>query len=147
MYSTTEDLQSQINKAKSIKQLQKLQAETIAKDAAPTALEYLLSTAAIHGFDRKSFTKQLIQQSSLERSYIYHLLSGEVGMTRDKLIQFAIIGKFTLEETNTLLKYGQEAKLYARDTRDAVIIYSFNQRFSLIETNQALDDLDHNILK
>ena len=68
-------------------------------------------------------------------------------MTRDKLIQFAIIGGFTIDETNNLLKYGQEAQLYARDTRDAVIIYSFNHKLSLLETNQALDDLEHNILK
>lgn len=147
MYSTTEDLHTQINKAKTIKQLQRLQNETEANNAAPTVLEYLLQTALAHGLEKKAFTKRLIQQSSLERSYVYHLLSGEVGMTRDKLIQFAIIGGFTIDETNNLLKYGQEAQLYARDTRDAVIIYSFNHKLSLLETNQALDDLEHNILK
>lgn len=68
-------------------------------------------------------------------------------MKRDKLIQFAIIGGFSLEETNTLLKYGQEAQLYARDTRDAVIIYGINQKLSLIEKNSTLDELGHEILK
>lgn len=147
MYSTTNDLQSQINKTKSIEQLKKLQAETNKQELAPTALEYLLAAAETHGLNKKAFTKLLITSSSLERSYVYHLLSGEVGMTRDKLLQFAIIGGFSLAETNNLLKYGHVAQLYARNPRDAVLIYSINQKLSLIETNQTLDDLEHDILK
>lgn len=147
MYSTTDNLQSQINKAKSVEQLQRLQAKTEKHYNVPSALEFLLLTAEKHGFEKKAFTKMLIQHSSLERSYVYHLLSGEVGLTRDKLIQFAIIGQFDLCETNTLLKYSQEAQLYARDTRDAVLIYCLNQKLSLIETNQTLDELGHKLLK
>ena len=79
--------------------------------------------------DKKSFIKAVIQQSSLERSYVYHLLSGEYGLTRDKLIQFAIIGGFSLEETNKLLKYAHMATLYARDTRDAGRDMENNLRF------------------
>lgn len=147
MYSTTDDLQSQLNKTKSIEQLQKLQLETEKKYTAPAALDFLLLTAQKHGMDKKAFIKEIIQQSCLERSYVYHLIGGEIRMKRDKLIQFAIIGGFSLEETNTLLKYGQEAQLYARDTRDAVIIYGINQKLSLIETNSTLDELGHEILK
>jgi len=147
MYSLTDDLQSQLNKTKTVEQLQRLQRATEQKYTAPTALEYLLATAKQHGLDKKAFTKAIIQQSVLERSFVYHLIGGEVGLTRDKLLQFAIIGSFTLEETNRLLKYGHVAQLYARDPRDAVIIYSLNQGLSLIETNTTLDDLSHEPLK
>ena len=147
MYSTTEDLQSQINKTKSMDQLQKLQEATADKYAAPSAWEYLLATAAKHGLDKAMLAKSIIQQSALERTYVYHLLSGEFGLTRDKLVQFAIAGGFTLEETNTLLKYGHLAPLYARDTRDAVLIYSLNRKLSLMDTNQALEELGHKLLK
>ena len=85
--------------------------------------------------------------TTLERTYVYHLLSGEFGLTRDKLVQFAIAGGFNLEETNTLLKYGHMAPLYARDTRDAVLIYSLNRKLSLMDTNQALEELGHKLLK
>ena len=54
MYSTTEDLHTQINKAKTIKQLQRLQNETEANNAAPTVLEYLLQTALAHGLEKKA---------------------------------------------------------------------------------------------
>lgn len=147
MYSTTQELESELNKAKSIGQLQKLQQRTEQQEAAPTPLTYLLNTAEAHGLDRKNLTKLIIQQSLLERSYVYHLLSGEYGLTRDKLLQFAIIAGFTLEESNTLLKYAHLAALYPRDTRDAALIYCFQQKLSLLETNMTLNELGHNSLE
>lgn len=147
MYNTTEELESELNKTKSMKQLQKLQQEKEEAFSVPNVLDYLLETANSYGFDKKSFIKAVIQQSSLERSYVYHLLSGEYGLTRDKLIQFAIIGGFSLEETNKLLKYAHMATLYARDTRDAVLIYSLQQKMSLIDVNLTLDELGHEPLK
>lgn len=147
MCNTTEELESELNKTKSMNQLQKLQREKEEAFSVPDALAYLLDTVNKHGFDKKTFTKAVIQQSALERSYVYHLLSGEYGLTRDKYIQFAIVGGFTLEETNKLLKYAHMATLYARDTRDAVLIYCLQQKLSLIDVNMTLDDLGHEPLK
>ena len=60
MYSTTNDLQSQINKTKSIEQLKQLQAETNKQELAPTALEYLLAAAETQGLGN---LQSLVQQA------------------------------------------------------------------------------------
>lgn len=147
MCNTTEELESELNKTKSIQQLQKLQQEKEEAFAVPDALTYLLELAKNRGLDKKSFAKAIIQQSSLERSYVYHLLSGEYGLTRDKYIQFAIVGGFSLEEINKLLKYAKMATLYARDSRDAILIYGLQQKMSLIDINMTLDELGCELLK
>lgn len=146
MYSITENLQNQLNKAKSLNELQQLQQKEAPSFATPAALEYLLTTIKAHGMDRAALIKLMQQQSLLERTHIYHLLSGKLGLTRDKLIQFALVGRLNLQEVNTLLKYARFAQLYARDSRDAVLIYAFQQQLSLRDTNQALAELEHRLL-
>ena len=51
---------------------------------------------------------------------------------------FAIAAKLTIEETNDLLKYARESKLYARDRRDAIIIFALNSNLNIYETNDLL---------
>ena len=57
MYNTTEELESELNKTKSMKQLQKLQQEKEEAFSVPDALAYLLDTADKHGFDKKTFAE------------------------------------------------------------------------------------------
>lgn len=77
MAKTTEDLSNDITNVSTIEQLKELQFHNAEDFSHPFVLEYLLETALIHGVDRKELAKIVINQSNLERAYVYHLLSGE----------------------------------------------------------------------
>ena len=147
MAKTTEDLSNDITNVSTIEQLKELQFHSAEDFSHPFVLEYLLETALIHGVDRKELAKIVINQSNLERAYVYHLLSGEKNMTRDKLIMFALAGRFELQEVNDLLRYAGEATLYVRKKRDAVLEFVFKKRYSIIEANLCLEEMKLEILK
>lgn len=147
MAKTTEDLSNDITNVSTIEQLKELQFHNAEDFSHPFVLEYLLETALIHGVDRKELAKIVINQSNLERAYVYHLLSGEKNMTRDKLIMFALAGRFELQEVNDLLRYAGEATLYVRKKRDAVLEFVFKKRYSIIEANLCLEEMKLEILK
>src|SRR5574344_537125 len=67
----------------------------------PDVIKLLLEMAKSNGLTKA----ELVQTSGLERTFGYHLLSGEKTMTRDKLLFFAFAGKLDLEQTQQLLKY------------------------------------------
>ena len=147
MAKTTEDLSNDITNVSTIEQLKELQFHNAEDFSHPFVLEYLLETALIHGVDRKELAKIVINQSNLERAYVYHLLSGEKNMTRDKLIMFALAGRFELQEVYDLLRYAGEATLYVRKKRDAVLEFVFKKRYSIIEANLCLEEMKLEILK
>ena len=99
-----------------------------------------------------SFLKQLfvkhnlkkadvIVKTGLERTFAYHLLAGSKTFTRDKLLIFAIAAQLTIDETQTLLKYAGEGKLYARDARDGMIIHALNHKLDIWKTNILLEEM------
>ena len=147
MAKTTEDLSNYITNVSTIEQLKELQFHNAEDFSHPFVLDYLLETALIHGVDRKELAKIVINQSNLERAYVYHLLSGEKNMTRDKLIMFALAGRFEIQEVNDLLRYAGEATLYVRKKRDAVLEFVFKKRYSIIEANLCLEEMKLEILK
>jgi len=103
----------------------------------PDVIKLLLEMAMSNGLTKA----ELVQTSGLERTFGYHLLSGEKTMTRDKLLLFAFAGKLNLEQTQQLLKYAGLGMLYARDKRDGVLIYALNKHYSVYEMEKLLEDL------
>lgn len=81
-----------------------------------------------------------IRKSGLDRSYGHQIISGRKAPSRDKLIALSFGMGLDLDEVNDLLKVSRNRTLYARDQRDAVIIYAFTNKLSIIETNQLLFD-------
>ena len=79
-----------------------------------------------------------IRKSGLDRSYGHQIISGKKAPSRDKLIALSFGMELELDEVNDLLKVSRNRTLYARDQRDAVIIYAFTNKLSIIETNQLL---------
>ena len=79
-----------------------------------------------------------IRKSGLDRSYGHQIISGKKVPSRDKLIALSFGMGLELDEVNDLLKVSRNRTLYARDQRDAVIIYAFTNKLSIIETNQLL---------
>lgn len=81
-----------------------------------------------------------IRKSGLDRSYGHQIISDKKAPSRDKLIALSFGMGLELDEVNDLLKVSRNRTLYARDQRDAVIIYAFTNKLSIIETNQLLFD-------
>lgn len=143
MQKDTNDLFSEVNNIVSFEEINNFQQKNENELVIPKANEYLLQVAAQKNIDKA----ELIKSSGIERTHAYHLLSGTRRLTREKILKFSLAGKLGLEITQNILKYANEACLYARNRRDVVIIYALNKQKSVIETNCMLSELGHEVLE
>ncbi|SEF47283.1 Helix-turn-helix [Eubacterium ruminantium] len=95
---------------------------------------YFCSILDSRGIDKKELVKRL----NLSRTYIYQLLNGTRLPGRDNAIALCAAGTFNLTETNHCLTLIKASALYAKDTRDAVIIYGINNKLSIDDLNVLL---------
>ncbi len=89
---------------------------------------------------------EVVARSSLNRIYAYQIFSGKRIPSRDKLIALCFGFKFDLEETDKLLKTAGYSPLYARNKRDALIIFAINSNKSIFVVNEILFDNGFDIL-
>ncbi|MGN0194583.1 MAG: hypothetical protein ACI39G_05690, partial [Pseudoramibacter sp.] len=75
--------------------------------------------------------KELIQKSGLERTYAYHILNGTKQPSRDKILALALAAGLDLTETQRALELTHEGILYAKNRRDAVLIYAVKNGLSV----------------
>ena len=94
---------------------------------------------------RKQLLKQkklkrarVIQDSGLEKAYVYQIFKGEKKPSRDKLIALAFGLHLNIEETQRMLKLGGCSELYARTKRDALILFCIFRKKSIYDTDAAL---------
>ncbi|MBS7526925.1 XRE family transcriptional regulator [Fusibacter paucivorans] len=90
--------------------------------------------------------KDVIEKSSLNRVYFYHLLSGKRKPSRNKVIQLAFGLGLDLDETQQLLKISRMKELYSKLKRDAIIIYAISNKMSLVEAEILLEEEDAEII-
>lgn len=84
---------------------------------------------------------EVVKKSNLNRSYAYQIFSGEKKHPgRDKVIALCIGLELCIEETQSLLKSTGYRELYARDPKDAIVIYSLENSYDIIATNSLLDE-------
>lgn len=88
--------------------------------------------------EKKLSRSEVIRGSLLDRTYAYQIFSGEKKPSRDKLIALAFGMKLTGEETQKMLKLSGNRELYARDERDATILYALQRCRTIDETNELL---------
>ena len=95
--------------------------------------------------NRKLREKGLLKQDVLLRAdisqgYGYKLLSEEkTTRQRDVILRICYAAEFTLQETQQCLRIYQMDTLYARNTRDALLMTCFNERpGGIIEVNALL---------
>lgn len=116
-----------------------------------TDLENYLSDNLIPEFDsiseyftyileQKQLSKsEVIRESGIQRTYGYQIFSGvKQKPGRDKIIAISIAMGLNLEETNRGLSIAEESKLYSKNQRDAVIIYSIQNKLDIFKTNNTL---------
>ena len=88
---------------------------------------------------QKGITRaDVVRGSQLDRAYMYQIFSGEKTPTRDKLIAIAFGMELSDKETQAMLKLSGNRELYARDERDALILFSLQRKKTIIETNDLL---------
>lgn len=97
----------------------------------PEHLNMLLSQKGISRAD-------VVRNSLLDRAYVYQIFSGEKAPSRDKLIALAFGLGLSDDETQKMLKLSGNRELYARDERDAVILFALHHKKTIDETNGLL---------
>lgn len=130
----TDKLENQLSEIKNFNDyLEKNAGDLIAEIDLPGYLEKLLKKTGCKKSD-------IIRRTNLNRAYVYQIFEGKKTPSRDKLLAIAIGMKLDLDSIQALLKYAGVRPLYARDTRDAYIIFSVQHGHSFDEMNLALDE-------
>lgn len=84
---------------------------------------------------------QLVVRTTLSQSYLYQIASGTRRPGRDNAIILAFAMNLNLEQTQKLLRYSNNAILYPKVRRDAVIICCINCQMTYIQAHDIL--LEH----
>lgn len=84
---------------------------------------------------------EIISETQLERSYVYHLFSGRNKRpSRNVLLQIGIAMRLELSEMQQLLRIAGFSMLYPRIPRDAIVIHALNRKLSVMNCNELLYD-------
>ncbi len=92
-------------------------------------------------FKEKGLFKQdVLLQADISQGYGYKLLTEEkITRQRDVILRICYAARFTLRETQRALEIYHMDRLYARDSRDALIMTFFNERpGSILDINEIL---------
>ncbi|NLJ64290.1 MAG: hypothetical protein GX337_02730 [Christensenellaceae bacterium] len=100
--------------------------------------EYFSRLLDNHGLQ----TSEVVRRADLDKDYGRQMLKGERLGRRDYYIQLAFGIGLTVEETQSMLSFLGIGPLYALRKRDAAIIYSLRNGYSLIDTQLLLDQHD-----
>ena len=91
--------------------------------------------------ERSGLSKaELARRSGVSEVYVHQLFSGIRHPSRDRLICLALGMSVTLDEMQELLRRLGHAELYAKEKRDAIIIYGIAHGQTLQELNDNLFD-------
>lgn len=84
---------------------------------------------------------EVIQASGLNKGYAYQIFEGKKERpSRDKLLAIAIGMRLDFGDVQKLLKTACMRTLYARDERDAMIIFAIKKHYSIDDANIMLSD-------
>lgn len=89
---------------------------------------------------------QLMAKASIAKSLTYQIFNGQRMPNRNLTIRIALALKLNLEDTQRLLRIAKKGELYPRVQRDAAIIFCIQHGYSLIDTNELLENLGEAIL-
>ncbi len=113
------------------------------EDYAPPPLsEYLSELLAA----RDLTVREVIRACNLDRSYGYQLFNGTRRPTRDTLLTLALALHLPEAEAQRLLKIGGRRGLYARDRRDAAVLYALTHDLGLEGADKLLRSLGEEAL-
>ena len=97
------------------------------------------SELLINLFQKKNISKAaLAKKAGISTVYLYQIFSGERNPSRNRILCLCFGLPASFEETQELLKHSGYAQLYAKNKRDAIIIYGLTHSMSLDEINDRL---------
>lgn len=128
---STDELNHEIRTATDIEDYLEKNKENMITHSLSAHLKMLLSQKGISRAD-------VVRGSLLDRAYVYQIFSGEKTPSRDKVIAIAFGLHLSSDETQKMLKLSGNRELYARDGRDALILFALQQKKTIQETNELL---------
>lgn len=129
---STEELNHQIEEATNIEDFLNANREYMLSGSLSQHLTALLA-------EKKISKADVVRGSLLDRAYVYQIFSGERRPSRDKLLALSFGLRHTADETQKLMKLSGNRELYARDQRDAIILFALQHHKTIMETNELLD--------
>ena len=91
---------------------------------------------------------EVIRRSNLDKNYAYQIFNGKrTNPSRGKMLMLAFGMELTVPETRKLLKICNLPDLYPRSPQDSVIIFCLNNKMTLMQTNEKLEDFGQDILE
>lgn len=130
---STDKLRHEIKEATDIEDYLTKNREELLSGSLSEHLHMLLSQKNLSRAD-------VIRGSLLGRAYVYRIFAGEKIPSRDKLIALSFGLKLSEEETRKLLKLSGNRELYARDERDALILFALQRNMTVMDVNELLID-------
>ena len=103
----------------------------------PALTTYLNNLLHEHGLT----VQDVVVGCNLDRSYAYQLFNGTRKPTRDFLLKLSFLLGLPEDEVQRLLKIAGRQPLYARNRRDAAILYGLTHGLTLEETDGLLCQL------
>ena len=103
----------------------------------PNLAVYLSGLLHRHG----STVQEVVVGCNLDRSYGYQLFNGTRRPTRDFLLRLALLLRLSEAEAQQLLKIAGRQPLYARNRRDAAILYALTHGLTAEAAGELLESL------
>ena len=138
-YKSTDELNHEIEAATDFVDYITNNKENLITTSLSDHLNMLLSQKGLKVVD-------VIRGSLLGRAYVYQIFAEDKNPSRDKLIALAFGLHLSEEETQKMLKLSGNRELYARDERDALILFAVHRKKNIMETNEMLLDHGFNVL-
>ena len=132
---TTRELMNILNEVKQEKQLEDYVGTLSETLPAREFHEYFASLPEVSALEKAA----LARRTGLDRSYCYQLLNGTRRPGRDNAIVLCIAAGLDLVHTQRALEIANLGILYAKNRRDAILIFSINRKLSVADTEELLD--------
>ena len=92
--------------------------------------------------ERKLLPIDLVEMTTIDRSYVYHIMAGKRMPGRETVLEIAFALRLNLDTTQHLLRLAGRAPLYSRNRQDAAIIFCIHHKKTIAETIEMLLSLD-----
>lgn len=130
---STDELRHEIKTATDMEDYLAKNSTYLLKDSLSEHLHMLLSRKNLRRAD-------VIRGSLLGRAYVYRIFAGDKTPSRDKLIALAFGMQLSDTEAQKMLKLSGNRELYARDGRDALILFALQRNMTIMDVNDMLFD-------
>jgi hypothetical protein len=135
----TEKLLQEITETKHIDELLQTYEDSVKGTDFKTYIHELMERAEMT-------ISRMIIKASIGKSMAYQIFAGQRIPNRNLVLRMALILRLDLHETQRLLRLAMKGELYPKIRRDAVIIYCIQNKYTLIDANEMLENLGEALL-